>query len=53
MRKKIFFLALALTATAALELSSTQPVQACIRQINCGDGVIICCTTIGHCPVCP
>ena len=52
MRKKLFFLALALTATAALELSSTKPVQACVRHIVC-DGTIICCPATGGCPVCP
>ena len=52
MRKKLFFLALALTATVALELASTRPVQACVRYIIC-DGEILCCPTLGGCPDCP
>jgi hypothetical protein len=52
MRKKLLFLALALTATAAVALSSVPAAQACARVVHCGN-VTVCCQTLNHCPVCP
>jgi hypothetical protein len=52
MRKKLLLLTLALTATAAVALSSVPAAQACVRVVRCG-GVTICCQSITICPVCP
>ena len=52
MRKKLLLLTLALTATAAVALSSVPAAQACARVVHCGD-VTVCCQTPTICPRCP